>query len=203
MAPDINEVLNFLAQYSAKELDGLRRKHPASAGVLLPNHFGIADQALEIRAQASLLALRQIDRVIARGLGKAVATIAAADRLEDLASVATALGALCSAFAALADAPSSMKIGAALFTLVSSAAALFAKRRRRSLFSKDITEHIKTLSAAQVVAPSLRSDLTAYLSPATPKIYDAKVAEVLASVNTLMKSINLAMIDLGLGSQHA
>jgi hypothetical protein len=203
MTPDINEVLNFLSQYAAGDLAALRRKHPASADVLLPNHFGVADQALEIRAQASLLALRQMDRVIARGLGKAVETIAAADRLDDWASLTTALGALCSAFVALADAPSSLKIGAALFTFVSSAVALLAKRRRRSLFAKDISEHIKTLSAAQVVASTLRNDLNAYLSPATPKTYDAKVTEALASVNTLMKSINLAMIDLGLESLHA
>ena len=203
MTPDINEVLNFLAQYAPHELASLRSDHPEGAEVLMPNHFGVTDPALTIRARASVVALKNLDHVIARGLAKAVEGVATADRLEDWASVATALGALSSAVATISDAPVAWKIGAALFTLLSSAVALVARRRRRSLFAKDISEHIKTLSAAQIAAPALRQDLEAYLSDATPNSYDAKVADALAAANTLMKSINLSMIDLGLEALHA
>jgi hypothetical protein len=203
MAADINEVLNFLAQYAARELAALRRSHPKHTDTLLPNHFGVTDQALEIRAHASVAALLQVDRVIVHGLHKALDAIGTSDRIEDLSAAATALGALCSALAAMADAPGSLKIGAALFTLLASAATLVAKRKRRSVVDKDIREHVKALSEAQVSAPSLRQELEAYLSPATPKIYDDKVAATLTSVNALMRSINLSLLALGLESIHA
>ena len=201
MKPNINEALNFLDNYAPEELARLRKEHPSKLAkqVLMPNHAGVTDPALEIRGKAMQAALKNLAKTSVHALSIALKKTRTVERLEDWASVITALGAFATAFTAVSSInDTSLKIGVASFTFLASLVTILAKQGQRSLFAKDISEHTKTLANAQDSAASYLRDLDIYLSPKTPATYDKKVSAIIDDADKLFRTVNLALIELGL-----
>lgn len=206
MKPNINEALNFLDNYAPEELARLRKEHPSQLAkqVLMPNHAGVTDPALEIRGRAMQAALKNLAKPSLYALSIALKKTRTAERLEDWASVITALGAFATTFTAASFLnETSLKIGVASFTFLASLVTIMAKQHRRSLFAKDIGEHTQTLANAQDSVTIWLRDLDIYLSPKTPASYDEKVSAIIDDADKLFRTVNLALIELGLERVNA
>jgi hypothetical protein len=203
MRVQIGEVLNFLDRYARIELDALRVAFPDDLDVLLPNHQSVSDGALLVKAAASRAALRQIGSAALSGTAIAVSRQRSAERLEDWAAGVTGISAMLTAYGVALTDSTPFKLGAASMTLLGTLVGVVARYRKRALFAKDIAMVAKTLSDAHASAMLLIRDIDAYCDETVAEVYDDKLVITIEESDKLLRTVNQALLDVGVEAVRA
>jgi hypothetical protein len=210
----VDEALNFLSEYRPKILAELKAEYSDRPDVFVANLQG-DDQPVpgrpaaptdyelhpstRIRGRVALAALKEIASASIEAVAVASAQLRRAERFEDFAAGATALAAMCTAFAAFASVQAEMRIAAGVLTLASAVWGVVARARKRATFAKDIGEHAKSLADSAGRAAHASRELEAMLSiQKSSASHEAAVEVCIGKAEELLRKVNTALLDLNM-----